>query len=169
MVAMIDVSLPYPLFDGLSGGDDTHRLSPSIHPPQARARRNPTPRANVGDRACAMFQIEFAGLQERSMHRILFRKAIAGSEPIGVLGLVVLLSGAVVNGAFATTMDEAAAQCREQLAPAVRNCVRNNVIAKRGSPEQYIPGCRNSVAPEFRACIAKLIGAAGFKQNTIDA
>jgi len=103
------------------------------------------------------------------MHRILFRKAIAGSEPIGVLGLVVLLSGAVVNGAFATTMDEAAAQCREQLAPAVRNCVRNNVIAKRGSPEQYIPGCRNSVAPEFRACIAKLIGAAGFKQNTIDA
>ena len=41
-------------------------------------------------------------------------------------------------------------------------------MSKGGSPEQYIPGCRNSVAPQFRACVAKLIGASGFKQNTID-
>jgi CHAT domain-containing protein len=98
------------------------------------------------------------------------RKPVSKSGLRHILSIVGLLGGTAANFdyAFAVNMDEAAAQCREQLSPTVRACVRKNMVEKGGSPDQYIPGCKFLVAPQFKSCVAKLIGAGGFKQNAVD-
>ena len=84
---------------------------------------------------------------------------------ISIVGLALFVTAAT-GCASAATMEQAMAQCREQLTPAVRGCVRAKVMANQGSsPDQYIPGCRAQFTAPFKACVAKLIGAAGFKNH----
>jgi len=58
------------------------------------------------------------------------------------------------NSCFATGIEEAKSQCREKIRPIVQSCVRQNVLAKGGSPEPvsrilpriitigfYVPSC----------------------------
>jgi hypothetical protein len=68
---------------------------------------------------------------------------------IRAVGLVVL--GVLAAGGFASdradamSMQQAMAQCKEQLSPLVRECVRSKMGGQRGDPSQYIPGCPASV------------------------
>jgi alpha-beta hydrolase superfamily lysophospholipase len=71
-----------------------------------------------------------------------------------------------VSDVAAATMEQARAQCREQLTPVVRECVRKKTADSGGSPFQYISGCRAAVMPQARTCVAKLIGAAGARPAT---
>jgi len=73
---------------------------------------------------------------------------------------------AVSTPANALSMEQAVAQCREQFSPVVRECVRRKVMGSGGSPESYIPSCKAAVMGQARACVAKLIGAAGYKQQS---
>ena len=80
-----------------------------------------------------------------------------------------LAAGACCSDAFAATIEQAKAQCIEQVTPIVRNCVRQKMIASGGSPNQYIDGCKAQVSAQVNACVAKLSGAGGLKSNPLEA
>jgi hypothetical protein len=80
---------------------------------------------------------------------------------IFIVGLVLLAAAAMTGRASAATMEQAMAQFREQLTPAVRACVHEKIANNGGSADQYIPACKTQVTAPFKACIAKLIGATG--------
>ena len=87
-----------------------------------------------------------------------------------IFGLMTLtMTVAMADVAVAATMEQAMAQCREQVTPIVRECVRQKMGGQRGSPEPYIPGCKAQVTGQVRACVAKLIGAAGLQNQPIEA
>jgi dienelactone hydrolase len=65
------------------------------------------------------------------------------------------------SGAAAVSLEQAKAQCHDKFVPIVRGCVRQKVARDGGSPTQYIPGCRESIMSDARACVAKLMGAEG--------
>jgi dienelactone hydrolase len=60
--------------------------------------------------------------------------------------------------AATVSMERAKAQCHDQFVPIVRSCVRKKWAESGGSPAQYIPGCREAIMPQARACVARLIG-----------
>jgi hypothetical protein len=63
-----------------------------------------------------------------------------------IFGLMTLtMTVAMADVAVAATMEQAMAQCREQVTPIVRECVRQKMAGQRGSPEPYIPGCKAQV------------------------
>ena len=85
-----------------------------------------------------------------------------------ILGLMALAT--VADRAAAATMEQAMAQCKEQVTPIVRACVREKMMANRDNkPDAYLAGCRAPVMGQVKACVAKLIGAAGFKNQPIEA
>ncbi len=91
----------------------------------------------------------------------------SGRRRLVGLAIAVMLAAAsaviagVTDASAAMSLDQATAQCRAQFAPPVRACVRAKMIAAGDrSPDKYIPGCRATVAAQFRACIAKLAGVA---------
>src|SRR5262245_32116290 len=88
----------------------------------------------------------------------------------GAAGLAILFAFAGPCGvALAATMEQAMAQCKEQVSPIVRACVRQKMVANHDNdPEKYIPGCRAPVIAQVKACITKLIGAEGFKQHPVE-
>jgi len=63
--------------------------------------------------------------------------------------------------AGAVSLEQAKAQCHDKFVPVVRGCVREKVARNGGSASQYIPGCRESIMEEARACVSKLMGAEG--------
>lgn len=69
-----------------------------------------------------------------------------------------LMTFAFIGDAAAVTKEQAKAQCHNEFVPIVKDCVRKKVAEKGGSPQQYIPGCRDAVMPQARACVAKLMG-----------
>jgi hypothetical protein len=71
--------------------------------------------------------------------------------------------------AGAMSMQQAVAQCKEELSPQVRECVRSKMGGQRGDPSPYIPSCRAAIMGPIRACVARLIGAAGLKNNPLEA
>ena len=73
------------------------------------------------------------------------------------------------SDASGATLQQAMAQCREQFTPIVRECVRQKMGGQRGNPEQYIPECRAQVMGQIKACVGRQIGAAGLKDNPLDA
>ena len=85
-------------------------------------------------------------------------------------GLVALaMTAENPDRAVALSMEQAMAQCKEQVTPVVRACVRQKMMANRDtSPEPYIAGCRAPVVAQVKACVAQLIGAAGFKHQPVD-
>ena len=85
---------------------------------------------------------------------------------MSALSLAALLHAGDASGA---TMQQAMAQCREQFSPIVRDCVRQKMGGQRGNPEEHIPGCRAQVSGQIKACVAKSIGAAGLRDNPLDA
>jgi hypothetical protein len=97
------------------------------------------------------------------------RKPAADSKSRHVFGVLAILVGAAVNFdyAFAVSMEQAIAQCKQQVAPVVRACARRKMAEKGGSPDQYIPECKAPVMGQFNSCLAELIGAAGFKQKSV--
>jgi CHAT domain-containing protein len=94
------------------------------------------------------------------------RCAINTNRAIASATVGLALLAMTAGPSAAATMEHAVAQCREQLTPIVRACVREKMMANQDrSPEKYIPGCRARVTEQGRACVAKLIGATGFKTN----
>ena len=90
-------------------------------------------------------------------------RAIALATTFG-LALLAMTAGR----STAATMEQAVAQCREQLTPIVRACVRAQMMANQDrNPEKYIPGCRAKVTAQGKACVAKLIGATGDSSVTL--
>jgi CHAT domain-containing protein len=89
---------------------------------------------------------------------------------ISMAGLVALaMTAENPDRAVALSMEQAMAQCKEQVTPVVRACVRQKMMANRDtSPEPYIAGCRAPVVAQVKACVAQLIGAAGFKHQPVD-
>ena len=88
---------------------------------------------------------------------------------ISMAGLLALATTRDPDRAVALSMEQAMAQCKEQVSPVVRACVRQKMMANHDtSPEPYIPGCRAPVVAQVKACVAKLIGAAGFKHQPLD-
>jgi len=88
----------------------------------------------------------------------------------GAAGLAVLSAFIGPCGvSLAATMEQAMAQCKEQVSPVVRACVREKMIANHDSnPEKYIAGCRAPVVAQVKACVTKLIGAEGFKRPPVE-
>ena len=79
-----------------------------------------------------------------------------------IFGLMALtMTVAMADVAVAATMEQAMAQCKEQVTPIVRECVRQKMAGQRGSPEPHIPGCKAQVR-DGGAC-RRLIGAAGLR------
>lgn len=70
--------------------------------------------------------------------------------------------------AVGITVKQATDQCREQLTPAVRSCVREKIMSGGGTPEQHIPGCKAQFIEQFKACIGKLTGATVAGQSAIE-
>ena len=84
---------------------------------------------------------------------------------IFMVGLTLLVTAAT-GCVSAATMEQARAQCKKQVTPAVTACVRRKMVANQDRrPEKYIPGCKAQMTAPFMACITKLIGATGFKNN----
>jgi CHAT domain-containing protein/tetratricopeptide (TPR) repeat protein len=85
-------------------------------------------------------------------------------------GLAILFALAGPCGvALGATMEQAMAQCKEQVSPIVRACVRQKMVANHDNdPEKYITGCRAPVIAQVKACVSKLIGAEGFKQHPVE-
>jgi hypothetical protein len=62
------------------------------------------------------------------------------------------------ESALAIGMEAAKNHCREKLRPIVQSCVRQQVLAKGGSPEHYVSGCKDQVRPQGKECVQKLTG-----------
>ena len=89
---------------------------------------------------------------------------------ISIAGLVTLTMMAIAAGpTVAATMEQALAQCKEQVTPIVRECVRQKMGGQRGNPEEYIPGCKAAVTGQVKACVGRLIGAGSLQNNPLDA
>ncbi len=94
------------------------------------------------------------------------RCAITTNRAFATAAVGLALLAGTTGRTAAATMEQAMAQCKEQLTPIVRACVRDKMMANQDrSPEKYIPGCRAKVTERARACVAKLVGATGFKNN----
>jgi hypothetical protein len=68
------------------------------------------------------------------------------------------------------TMDQAMAACIEQFRPTVSNCVRQLATPYRGNPPPgLLEQCKNQVRSQVSACVSSRTGAAGLKNNLLDA
>jgi CHAT domain-containing protein len=86
-----------------------------------------------------------------------------------IVGLATLAMTAAAGRASAATLEQAMAQCKQQVTPIVRACVRGKMMANHDpNPQKYVPGCQAPVAGQVKACVAKLIGAAGFKNQPVE-
>ena len=73
----------------------------------------------------------------------------------GLLALTIVVAS--TGHVAAATMEQALAQCKEQVTPIVRECVRQKMGGQRGNPEQYIPGCKSAVTGQMNACVGRAI------------
>ena len=101
---------------------------------------------------------------------VLQGNAMKGARRTSFFGLAMLAMTVIAaDSAVAATMEQAVAQCKEKFTPVVRECVRQRMGGQRGNPEEHIPACRAQVTGQIKACVGGLIGAAGLKDNPLDA
>lgn len=71
--------------------------------------------------------------------------------------LITVLAGG--DRAAAVTKEQAAAECREKLRPAVQACIKKLVQQKGGPPKRHVEGCRSAQAGSFKTCVSEIVAA----------